>query len=166
MSTRALGIGGAVAAVLLIGVVAFIASGSGESSQPSQATPSSGAVTGAPLDPPAAQAPAATDAAAVAAVTEPGAAALTTIVVDLRPWARVRVVPAVANAAVPAEPLYTPFSIDLPPGDYTLECENGGLTRAASLPLTVVAGVPQTLIRSMPGFNATKIVDGLLAQND
>ncbi len=90
---------------------------------------------------------------------------LTSVLIDLRPWARVTIVPAVPNAAIPADAFYAPFTIDLPAGDYTLECENGGVTRPATIPLKVVEGTPQqALIRPLPGFNAARTVDGLLSQ--
>ena len=90
----------------------------------------------------------------------------TPVTVDIRPWARVRIVPATDGVEVPTEPLYTPFTIDLPPGDYSFECENGGLTRAVTYPLTVATGKPQFVIRTMPGFDAAKVVDALLAQQN
>ena len=96
----------------------------------------------------------------------PPAAAMTTVYVDVRPWARVKIVPAAPDPAVPADALYAPFAVDLPPGTYTLECENGGVTRAATFQVTVGAGPQQFVTRSMPGFNAARIVDGLLGQND
>ena len=90
----------------------------------------------------------------------------TPVTVDIRPWARVRIVPATAGVEVPTEPLYTPFTIDLPPGDYSFECENGGLTKAVTYPLKVATGKPQFLVRTMPGFDAAKVVDALLAQQN
>jgi hypothetical protein len=90
----------------------------------------------------------------------------------VRPWARVRVVPLNVPEGqpppqVPAEPLYAPFTIDIAPGEYTLECENGGLNRNASFAIKVDApeGKPQYFTRTMPGFNATKIVDALLSSS-
>jgi hypothetical protein len=91
---------------------------------------------------------------------------LTTVYVDVRPWARVKIVPAAPDAQVPTDALYAPFAIDLPPGTYSLECENGGVTRPLTFQLTVAAGPPQAVTRNMPGFNATKTVDALLGQND
>ena len=38
--------------------------------------------------------------------------------------------------------------------------------QALSFQFTVAAGPPQAVTRNMPGFNATKIVDSLLGQND
>jgi len=78
----------------------------------------------------------------------------------------VKIVPAAPDPAVPTDPLYAPFAVDLPPGTYTFECENGGVTRPLTFQVTVAAGPTQGVIRNMPGFNATKTVDGLLGQND
>jgi len=91
---------------------------------------------------------------------------VTTVFVDVRPWARVKIVPATPDQAAPADALYAPFAVDLPPGTYTFECENGGVTRPLTFQVTVAAGPPQAVTRNMPGFNATKTVDGLLSQND
>jgi hypothetical protein len=68
---------------------------------------------------------------------------------------------------VPPEPLFAPFTIDLVPGEYMLECDNGGITRATTFPLKVDApeGRTQFFTRTMPGFNAVKIVDALLGQD-
>jgi hypothetical protein len=78
----------------------------------------------------------------------------------------VKIVPAAPDPAVPADALYAPFAVDLAPGTYTFECENGGVTRPLTFQVTVAAGPPQSVTRTMPGFNATKTVDGLLSQND
>jgi hypothetical protein len=94
------------------------------------------------------------------------AASMGSLVVDIRPWARVRIVSADPNVPAPAETRYAPFAIDLPPGDYTLECENDGVNRAAKFAVKVIEGKPQYVTRSMPGFNATKIVDAILSQQN
>jgi hypothetical protein len=39
------------------------------------------------------------------------------------------------------------------------------VTRPATFPLKVAEGGPQTFVRTMPGFNATKIVEGLLGRD-
>jgi len=86
------------------------------------------------------------------------------VTVDIRPWARVRIV-AAEGVQVPAEPMYTPFTIQLAPGDYSLECDNGGVTKPVTYTLKVAAtGKPHFFTRTMPGFNSTKVVDALLAR--
>ena len=82
--------------------------------------------------------------------------------VDVLPWARVRIVPASANADVPKEPLVTPFTIQLPPGNYRLECENGGVSTRSVFSITVEPGRPLSLTRPMTGFNAEQVVQALL----
>ena len=91
-------------------------------------------------------------------------AAVTTLFVDVRPWARVKIVPPAPDAAVPADALYAPFAVDLPPGTYTFESENGGVTRPLTFQVTVATGAPQAVTRSMPGFDATRAVDSLMAR--
>ena len=99
------------------------------------------------------------------AVTEPPPApSLTTVHVDVRPWARVKIVPSAPDAAEPADALYAPFALDLPPGTYTLESENGGVTRPLTFQVTVATGAPQAVTRIMPGFNATRAADSLMAR--
>jgi hypothetical protein len=75
-------------------------------------------------------------------------------------------VPPAPDPSIPADALYAPFAIDLPPGTYSFECENGGVTRPLTFQVTVAAGPTQAVTRNMPGFNATKTVDGLLGQNE
>lgn len=89
---------------------------------------------------------------------------MSTVYIDLRPWARVKIVPPTPDPAIPTDTFFAPFAIDLPPGDYNLEAENGGVTRATTFQLKVAAGGAQTFVRNMPGFNATKVVEGLLGQ--
>ena len=162
----------AVSAILVLGLIAALVWQ--QLGGPEQAAESSLTTATADSSKPAATPAPAADAAPVTASEEPPAAAspvgLNTVSIDVRPWARVRVVPAnvpegQTPPTVPAEPLYTPFTIDLAPGDYTLEAENGGLNRNTTFQIKVELGKPQYIVRSMPGFNATKTVDALLAQD-
>jgi hypothetical protein len=68
---------------------------------------------------------------------------------------------------VPAAALFAPFTVDLAPGAYVLECENDGLNRPAKFPLKVdaVEGRTQFFTRNMPGFDPAGIVDALLRQD-
>ena len=187
-STNWLGLAivGGLVAILIVAAVAIVLRtrpSDAPPAQPSQdvqatppATPPTAAVTPPtttpapdPAKPP--DATTATDPATPpAAATDPAApaatATVTTLFVDVRPWARVKIVPATPDQAAPADALYAPFAVDLPPGTYTFECENGGVTRPLTFQVTVGAGPPQAVTRNMPGFNATKTVDGLLSQND
>ena len=54
---------------------------------------------------------------------------------------------------------------NLPPGDYILEFENGGLTRTLTHRITVVAGQPQIVSLTMPGFDGDRLVETLLGQD-
>jgi hypothetical protein len=82
--------------------------------------------------------------------------------VNILPWARVRIVPATAGTPVPDQPLVTPFSIQLPAGDYRLECENDVLRGKSTFPIRVVAGRTLDVTRSMTGFDADQVVQALL----
>jgi serine/threonine protein kinase len=81
--------------------------------------------------------------------------------VDVMPWARVRIVAVGHDAAVPSAPLETPFTVELAPGDYRLECENDGVSPRTVFPITVTAGRSLTVNRTMRGFNAADVVDSL-----
>jgi serine/threonine protein kinase len=152
--------GGLLLVVLAIAALVWI-----RSSGVQPADPPSNAIT--PATPPATDPPPAVQPPATTTVEEtpPAAAATTTVFIDLRPWARVKIVPGTPNPAIPTDTFYAPFAIDLPPGDYNLEAENGGLTRATTFQLKVAEGAPMTFVRNMPGFNATKIVEGLLGRD-
>ena len=89
---------------------------------------------------------------------------MSTVYIDIRPWARVKITSATPNPAIPADTFYVPFAVDLPPGDYNLEAENGGVNRATTFQLKVAPGGAQSFVRAMPGFNATKVVESLLGQ--
>ena len=95
----------------------------------------------------------------------PPPASMSTVYIDIRPWARVKITTTMANVTLPAEPQYVPFAIDLPAGDYTLEAENGGVNRPTTFQLKVAEGGPQSYVRVMQGFNATKVVESLLGQD-
>jgi serine/threonine protein kinase len=83
------------------------------------------------------------------------------VTVNLAPWARVRITP--ADSGVPApEQQITPFTVSLPPGEYTLHAENGGLTDAETFPITVKPGEPLVVSRPMKGFDANRVVSTLL----
>jgi serine/threonine protein kinase len=95
----------------------------------------------------------------------PPPASMSTVYIDIRPWARVKITTSIPNVTLPTEPQYVPFALDLPAGDYTLEAENGGVNRPTTFQLKVAEGGPQTFVRTMQGFNATKIVESLLGQD-
>jgi hypothetical protein len=81
--------------------------------------------------------------------------------VDVLPWARVRIVPVGHTGPVPTEPLVTPFSVELAPGEYRLECENDGVSPRTVFPLTVAAGRPLSVSRTMQGFDPARLVESL-----
>ena len=126
--------------------------------QPATAEPASAAAA-ATSQPAAAEPPPVTE--------TPASPALRSVAIDIRPWARVRVRPAEGQTlAVPPDAMYSPFTVDLAPGDYVLECENGGINGTTTFQMKVDAaeGRTQFFVRNMQGFNATKIVDALLGR--
>jgi serine/threonine protein kinase len=86
--------------------------------------------------------------------------ALVAVTVDVRPWARVRVVSRTSSGQ-PIQTAATPFVLTLSPGEYVLECENGGLTPPESFPLRVEPGMPQVLSLAMKGFDAESVLTSL-----
>ena len=144
-------VAGALVAVLVISIAALVLRrGGGDTPAPQQQQPpqQQQAQTPAPGQPPATppKQDSTPDPNATAATppvdAAPAASALTSVTIDLRPWARVKIVPAAPDPSVPADALYSPFTLDLPAGTYTLECENGGVTRPTTIQLTVVEGTP------------------------
>jgi hypothetical protein len=83
-----------------------------------------------------------------------------TLIVDLYPWAVVRIVN-VATKEVVANTL-TPFRISLPPGSYQLSASLEMLNTSLEWTEEVTAGGEKTISQPMPGFNANRVVDGLL----
>ena len=83
------------------------------------------------------------------------------VTIDIQPWARVRILDATGAEVLPA-PLATPLSVSLPPGRYTLDCENGGLTARASFSLEVGSDRPTLVRLVMPGFDADAALRNLL----
>lgn len=81
--------------------------------------------------------------------------------IDVLPWARVRIVPVGHTAPVPKEALLTPFSVELAPGAYRLECDNDGISPPSVFPITVEAGRPLSVSRAMPGFDPSRLVETL-----
>jgi hypothetical protein len=173
---------GGIAAILILMVIAFLFMQSQKQDPGPVAAVTTTVVP--PVEPPAVVPPPGTDttpvttipADALTTAEPPPPASMTSVVIDIRPWARVRITvapPAEGQTAtppavqLPVEARFAPFTIDLPAGDYLLECENGGLNRAATIPLKVAEpqGRPQFFTRTMPGFNSTKIVDSLLPRD-
>ena len=91
--------------------------------------------------------------------------ALTSLTVNLRPWARVRITSRDTSGAVPAEPQLTPFMVSLLPGEYTLIAENDGITPRTEFSVTVEPGKVTLVSRDMPGFSPDRTVDALLGTN-
>ena len=84
------------------------------------------------------------------------------LVVDVLPWARVKVVSLSGSDNPAPNTLTTPFTIRLPIGDYRLECENGGVSQPFSFPVRLEAAGPTLITRVMPGFDVNQVVQMLL----
>jgi hypothetical protein len=160
MSPQTIAIAAAVVVVFLLAIAGLVWMRSGGPTQPST-TPVENVTTTPTTQPPT------TTTSDTPTTVPPAAPGLTTVFIDIRPWARIKVVPTTPNPStpIPSDTFYAPFAVDLPPGDYTLEAENGGVTRATKFELKVGEGAPMTFVRNMPGFNATKIVESLLGQD-
>jgi hypothetical protein len=73
-------------------------------------------------------------------------------------------VPTDTSVTVPADAELTPFTVTLPPGEYILRAENGGLTNAFEVRVQLEPGKPSTVSRELPGFNPDTIIEKLLGQ--
>jgi serine/threonine-protein kinase len=82
--------------------------------------------------------------------------------IDLQPWARVKVVNAAGVAIGSVQT--TPFVVPLPPGQYRLECENGGVSQPETIPITVEAGPAQSISRALKGFDPDAVLNRLLGR--
>jgi serine/threonine protein kinase len=85
------------------------------------------------------------------------------VTIDVHPWARVTITSA-AGAKVGKDPLITPFTIPLDPGEYTLTCVNDRLSPPITdtFRITVREGQPQTLSRPLRGFDTGRLLNSLL----
>jgi hypothetical protein len=85
------------------------------------------------------------------------------VTIDVHPWARVTITSA-AGAKVGKDPLITPFTIPLDPGEYTLTCVNDRLSPPITdtFRITVREGQPQTLSRPLRGFDTERLLNSLL----
>jgi predicted Ser/Thr protein kinase len=105
-----------------------------------------------------------------ALVSSPGAPPLVApsrrlVSLNALPWARVRIVPAgEAAAAIETGPLITPCVVDLLPGSYTIELENGGLTPPSKRSIQVGDGPTNAFVFTMPSFDPGRAASLALEQ--
>jgi len=92
---------------------------------------------------------------------KPAAVAPSPVNIDTEPWTRVTLTPAAGGDAVTCT---TPCQLQLPPGDYQLAFENGGLSQPHSERLSVPAGQPVALRRTMPGFDVDRAVAAIVGR--
>jgi hypothetical protein len=89
-------------------------------------------------------------------VVQPSAVTIVT-----EPWTNVTLTPAAGGAA---HTCTTPCQLQLPPGDYQLAFENGGLSQPATQPLSVPPGQPVDVHRTMPGFDVDSAVARIIGR--
>jgi len=89
------------------------------------------------------------------------APALSAVSIDTKPWTRVTLTPA---AGGPPTTCITPCQLQLPPGDYRVAFENGGLSQPHSEALSVLAGQPVDVQRTMPGFDVDRAVAAIVGR--
>lgn len=94
----------------------------------------------------------------------PPAIPIVPVTIDAIPWARFKVLPAASGVDVPAGELLTPITLQLPAGDYTLELENGNLTKPRSERITVAADRANTVLITMPGFDVEQTLADILSE--
>ena len=86
-------------------------------------------------------------------------AALSTVSIDVAPWARVTITPVAGGQPVSCT---TPCQLQLAAGDYDVAFENGGLSSNFSDRLSVPAGQPVEMRRTMPGFDVDQAVSSIV----
>jgi tetratricopeptide (TPR) repeat protein len=92
---------------------------------------------------------------------KPPAVAPSAVNIDTKPWTNVTLTPAAGGDAVTCT---TPCQLQLPPGDYQLAFENGGLSQPLNERLSVPAGQPVDVRRSMPGFDVDRAVAAIVGR--
>jgi hypothetical protein len=86
-----------------------------------------------------------------------------TVVVNVLPWARVQITTPDGTGTATPGTFVTPFAVALRPGNYQLQCENGGLNAANPFYVIVAPSTqPQVVTLTMPGFNPDRQADNLL----
>jgi hypothetical protein len=86
------------------------------------------------------------------------------LVVDFRPWARVRISTNVDGVTGLDRTYVTPFSIALPPGEYVVRGENGDLTGPVQMTVRLDAGQTRQISQAMPRFDADRVIESLLSR--
>jgi serine/threonine-protein kinase len=95
-------------------------------------------------------------------VTVPAAAAKSLVRLNALPWARIKVRALDANhstvASVP-DGLATPCLVELAPGQYAIDLENGGLTPPLRREIEVKASGDNTFVFTMPPFDPARAAE-------
>ena len=98
-------------------------------------------------------------------VATAAAVAKSLVTLNALPWARVKVrakdTSGAAAASVPDE-LSTPCTVELPPGTYAIDLENGGLTPPLRREIEVKASGDNTFVFSMPSFDPARAAERAL----
>ena len=81
--------------------------------------------------------------------------------IDTEPWTRVTLTPA---AGGDPRTCTTPCQLLLPPGEYQLAFENGGLSPPYNERVSVPAGQPVDVRRTMPGFDVDRAVAAIVGR--
>ena len=92
---------------------------------------------------------------------KPPVVAPSAVIIDTEPWTHVTLTPA---AGGDPETCTTPCQLQLAPGEYQLAFENGGLSQPYSERLSVPAGQPVDVRRTMPGFDVDRAVAAIVGR--
>jgi hypothetical protein len=106
---------------------------------------------------------------AIAALTLAGAGSVVVVrsrapmpvAIDALPWAHVSIQP-VGRSTKLAQEGTTPFSIDLPKGEYDLKVTSDSTSEPYSLRISVVPGQTNKVLVTMPAYDVDDILSGLL----
>ena len=93
---------------------------------------------------------------------DPPPVAPSAVAIDTMPWTNVTITPSTGGTP---QKCVTPCRLQLAPGEYQLAFESpSGLSRPHSEPLSVVAGQPVDLQRTMPGFDVDRAVSTIVGR--
>ena len=84
------------------------------------------------------------------------------VAIDALPWAHVSIQPVGRFTKIARSDWTTPFSIDLPKGEYDLKVTSESMSEPYSLRISVVPGQTNKVLVTMPAYDVDDILSGLL----
>ena len=92
----------------------------------------------------------------------PASATLNSVAVDSVPWARTTIRALSPDVKIDVPEQITPFVVNLPEGEYSLQLVNSDMAQPYTYRLRVVKGRDNTAKIALPGFDPDKILSNIL----